>query len=503
MTSLSDYEDLLAPARERFAQSFGVRALESNRDAALCELFLMYFCALGVYMTKPVEDWIKRAATHCTSMGLFHVGRALRLHAAAEADHHLLMIADLRSLASRWNVRHAFPIDADALLSRSPSPGVVKYCQLHEESIAGETPFAQIAIEYEIEMLPLRYGDLVIGRCIELLGADILSCCSFVTKHIKLDSAHTDLNAGILADLIECSPWTLPALASAGSSVLDAYASFLGDCVQLAQDHARSVENQSDIDQPFLNWTLKLPSHWTPNCEIESSSLEWLTNVRALRGRVLYDNGRRPRFRTPEGGFLDPDPIDVRAFHILAYDDATLVGCVRLYHLEPDGPPCVTERILGERTFSEMLQVLNVRRIDIVEIGRWIVDPRYRATKRDLALSIQLAAASGALAKALAQASDELRGYVICAAGTKDRQNMLLTRVGMVPVSGIGPIYCEDYKDDVHILCCSKTQQLNLQFIGLIDKMEKEIRLDDSLLESFRVRWEHARRSSNSLQATT
>jgi hypothetical protein len=32
-----------------------------------------------------------------------------------------------------------------------------------------------------------------------------------------------------------------------------------------------------------------------------------------------------------------------------------------------------------------------------------------------------------------------LHGFAICAAGTKDRQDVLLTRVGMVPVSGIGP----------------------------------------------------------------
>jgi hypothetical protein len=164
------------------------------------ELFLMYFCAVGVHMTKPVEGWIRRAAARCTSMGFTQLGRELALHASAEADHHLLMIADLRSLAARWNARYAPAVDADTLLGQLPSPGVVKYCKLHEESIASESPFAQAAIEYEIEMLPLRYGKLVVGRCIELLGADIISCLSFITKHIVLDSAHTDFNSRSLAD---------------------------------------------------------------------------------------------------------------------------------------------------------------------------------------------------------------------------------------------------------------------------------------------------------------
>ena len=64
------------------------------------------------------------------------LGRELALHASPEADHHLLMIADLRSLAARWNASYAPPVDADALLGQLPSAGVVKYCKLHEESIA-------------------------------------------------------------------------------------------------------------------------------------------------------------------------------------------------------------------------------------------------------------------------------------------------------------------------------------------------------------------------------
>ena len=31
------------------------------------------------------------------------------------------------------------------------------YCKVYEENIPGDTSFAQIAIEYEIETLPLRY----------------------------------------------------------------------------------------------------------------------------------------------------------------------------------------------------------------------------------------------------------------------------------------------------------------------------------------------------------
>jgi hypothetical protein len=137
---------------------------------------------------------------------------------------------------------------------------------------------------------------------------------------------------------------------------------------------------------------------------------------------------------------------------------------------------------------------LDGRGTEIAEIGRWVVDPEYRATNLDLGLSIQLAAASGALARALGKVSGGLRGYVICAAGTKDRQDVVLTRIGLARVPGINPVNSEDYKDDVRILCCSQTQRLNPHFVGFIDEMAKKIGLDETVLEAFRLRLECIRR---------
>lgn len=484
MASLSDYEILLARARQSFDESFGVRSLRAMEDAARAELFLMYFCALGAHMTRPVEGWIRRAAMRCVQMGFMQVGRALARHASAEADHHLLMIADLRSLAARWNATHALAVDADDMLEQAPSPGVMAYCDLHEESIASETPFAQVAIEYEIEMLPLRYGQLIVGRCIELLGPDIISCLSFITKHIMLDGAHTDLNARALNDLIERAPGSLPALAAAGIASLEAYASFLGDCVRLADAHATTA-HYSYVPRASLIWRLKKPPGWKLDLDKEGSTLDWLAEVRALRGKVLYESGRRPAFRTPAGAFLDPDPIDRHAFHILAYVGSKLVGCVRLYHLDSYGPACFTEKLLGENQFSQMLRTLGAQHNEIVEIGRWVVDPEYRAINRDFGLSIQLAAASAAVASEIGNASGNERGFAICAAGTRDRQDKMLIRLGMSPVSRIGTVYCEKYCDNINVLCCSKTQHLSPLLTGLFDKMTEKMALETSFAELF------------------
>jgi hypothetical protein len=78
---------------------------------------------------------------------------------------------------------------------------------------------------------------------------------------------------------------------------------------------------------------------------------------------------------------------------------------------------------------------------------------------------------------------------------------MMLTRFGMAPVSAIDPVYWEDYKDHVRILCFSQTQRLTPLFMSFIDKMAKKIELEDSLLEPFRFRLERIRRRESSSHA--
>jgi hypothetical protein len=242
MASLDEYEQLIAPARERFAESPGIQVISLTSDSVFLELFLLHFCALGSQMTEPVERWIRHAAERCASMGLSDLASGLRGHAQAETGHHLMMIADVRSLAARWNARHKHRIDASQLLNQPPTPGVFHYCSVHEENIAGATPYAQVAIEYEVEILPLRYGERLLNRCVQMLGAEILPCLSFVTEHIVLDIGHTNFNARVISKLIELMPWSMSALVSAGSAALDAYSQFLSDCVQLADRDSRKVQ---------------------------------------------------------------------------------------------------------------------------------------------------------------------------------------------------------------------------------------------------------------------
>jgi predicted GNAT family N-acyltransferase len=420
-------------------------------------------------MTEPVEGWLRRSAERCEAFGLLELARALSQHARTEAGHHLMMIADVRSLAARWNACRLPLINADEFLCQPPSLGAIRYCQLHEENIASDSPYAQLAIEYEIEMLPLQYGEQLIARCIELLGVHIIPCLSFVTKHVDLDVGHTKFNARELSKLIERDPACLPALVDAGTAALDAYAQFLTDCMQLAERHSQAVQNPITAS-PSLSWQVQLPPGTYENGELALMP-DWLEDVRSLRGSVLYAGGRRPQFKIAEGRCYDPDPVDLHAYHVLAYREHLLVGCVRLYPLTSDTACCTTEAILGRQAFAELLLELGAQRSTTVEIGRWVVHPEHRKG----GTGVQLAAGAATLAKRL--------GFkiAVCSAGTEDKQDRILSRMGLKAVPTVGVLKCAAYTDLVRVLY---VHVQNLKFVCLMDQMAEALGINQMTWQS-------------------
>jgi hypothetical protein len=233
---MDEYDTRLRPARQRFDQHPAAAALfRESLEPDTLEAFLIYFSALGVGMTEPVEGWIRRAGQRCGEVGLSQLAKALQAHAYQEADHHLLMQADANRLVDRWNASRRPSLSAAALLALTPTKGVIAYRRVHEDVIAGPVPYSQLAIEFEIEMLSVAYGPRLIERCTEVLGAGILDSLSFLSDHVELDVGHTHFNRLQLSRLLNENPSFLFDLVSAGSAALDAYAMFLDDCLGLGR----------------------------------------------------------------------------------------------------------------------------------------------------------------------------------------------------------------------------------------------------------------------------
>jgi hypothetical protein len=172
------------------------------------------------------------------------LGRALQRHAEAEAGHHLYHRHDFETLVVLWNQRWRPTIRAVDITAIGVTRGGERYCDLHEANIRGEAPFCQLAIEYEIELLPVELGPLFVHNCVRLLSPDILTSMTFVTSHIELDVAHTKFNAHFLSRLIDDDPRRLRPLVAAGAAALGAFADHLTECWDLGLSLAKRSQDQ-------------------------------------------------------------------------------------------------------------------------------------------------------------------------------------------------------------------------------------------------------------------
>lgn len=235
--TLEEYEAALDHARREFDTADAVRFGfgDEKVDAADYAFFMLYFCGVGYQMTKNVENWIRRAGERCTAIGLSALGRNLVSHSKHEAGHEILMANDARYFAARCRVDYGSTIEFENILSLSSLPGVQAYIDLHENVIAGTTPQAQVAIEYEIEMLSVRHGPSFIAKTLEVLGPSAKNGLSFVNDHVELDVGHTNFNRRQMAALLQEAPQSYAALCTAGQEALRAYGMFLRDCLILAR----------------------------------------------------------------------------------------------------------------------------------------------------------------------------------------------------------------------------------------------------------------------------
>ena len=230
------YEPYVLPARARISTDPVMRRLvDPAIEPAVLERFFIQYHSFGVYMTEPVEGWIRRAGQRCLALGLDSLGKGLLLHSKHESGHHQMMIDDVRMLVRRWNIRRRSMLHTERLLAQYPTDAMRAYRQLHESTIAGELPAGQIAIEFEIENLSLVLGPHLLSNVARVLGRETLEGLSFLKEHVQLDVGHTALNTRLMNELLQLMPENAQALAELGARAIDIYLRFIGDCLHSAE----------------------------------------------------------------------------------------------------------------------------------------------------------------------------------------------------------------------------------------------------------------------------
>ncbi len=229
------YEPQISVARAEFSNNAAASTiLDPNVDPKLLKAFLIYFNSLGVAMTEPVDNWIKRAGENCIKMGLTELGQALCLHAQHESGHHEMMINDTEVTIKHWNESHKPILNSQEVLAEPITEGVNEYIKLHENVIL-EAPFGQIAIEMEIERLSVIFGPSLINQCKKVLDPKFMNGLSFVKEHVAIDVSHTHFNEKHLNKLLNQYPEYSTKLVEIGNKALEAYAMFIDDCLSKAK----------------------------------------------------------------------------------------------------------------------------------------------------------------------------------------------------------------------------------------------------------------------------
>jgi len=188
--------------------------------------------------------------------------------------------------------------------------------------------------------------------------------------------------------------------------------------------------------------TMEVRSLRMPGRELTSPTPfpTWMNELREMRGRIIYENGHRPFFRLPDGKFDDFDADDLRAYHIIARLEGNAVGCARILPLAV-GHPTTASSVLGEDRFNEILSTMGVTRDRACEASRWLVVPECRK-----GLGPGIVAASWAVARWLSAKTS----FVL--AGTRQKQDRALTRLGARAVDGLPLLRSEIFDDDLRLL---------------------------------------------------
>jgi predicted GNAT family N-acyltransferase len=197
--------------------------------------------------------------------------------------------------------------------------------------------------------------------------------------------------------------------------------------------------HRASVDKYGYEWRVERPVH--PGSPSSRPVNEWLAELWDMRGRIIYQNGYRPSFRSPDGKFSDEDCLDAFSFHVTARLNGKLVGCVRLVRYI-DAPTTWAQSALGKAEIEKVVNSLESSLEDAGECGRWIVEPKERGKHLGRYLM------SGVYATARAFNVKVLLGL----SGTHERQDLAFMSMGWKRVEGFPVIPAPKFNDDLRFI---------------------------------------------------
>jgi hypothetical protein len=233
----NEYQRRCEPARKEFSVRKVVREIcTENIDPKLLKLFMIHWSALSAGLTEPIPNYLQRAGQRCEEKGLKEMAEFFYEHEEEEEGHDNWATEDVKKLVEAWNREEPnFQLDSKELLNEKMSPAVKRYHQLHEHVIEGNSPWDELAIDVEIELISTTYGPLLLKNWIDCMGQDSLPSISFLHEHVRADVGHTETNFEVVHKLLAQHPEYTDTLVKTAGDALNSYADFLDDALNYAK----------------------------------------------------------------------------------------------------------------------------------------------------------------------------------------------------------------------------------------------------------------------------
>lgn len=234
----NEYQEKCEAARSEFASRKVVKELfEEGLEPRLLKLFMIYWSALSAGISEPIPQYFKRASERCEEKGLVDMARFFYKHAGEEDGHDNWATEDVKKLVEAWNQEvPSFQLDSKELLAKRMSPAVKRYHALHERVIESNSPWDELAIAVEIELISTTYGPILLEDWIESMGQDSLPSISFLHEHVTADVGHTETNFEVVHNLLAQHPEFVSSLVVTARDALISYADFLEDAMHYAKN---------------------------------------------------------------------------------------------------------------------------------------------------------------------------------------------------------------------------------------------------------------------------
>jgi hypothetical protein len=238
---VKEYENAMVEARVTLAHRLTRLVQEATRENL--GFFLIYYTALGADMADPMDKILHKASKRCRKLEYSMLADAFDQQAGEAIQHCRAMKDDTKIWLDWWNKKHQLNLSAKDYLRHPSMPSIQASRDLHEDIVAYQSPYAELAIAYELQRTEMIHSFTLIKLAILKFGTGALRRLGFIRRAIQLKH-HKPINKKLLMDFLQENPETRAAMIEKARASLLIYGDFLEECFSLAEHESKKYHRQ-------------------------------------------------------------------------------------------------------------------------------------------------------------------------------------------------------------------------------------------------------------------